>query len=85
MITSAINPPRNPPNQANPKRLKLNGVQQMIEDRTGAIWFASWTNEGACRLDGRTLINVTAARNAWSIITEIEAWGVAGPTLPPMP
>lgn len=44
----------------NPKMLKLNDVQQMLEDKTGAIWFASWTNEGVCRYDGRTLTNVTS-------------------------
>ena len=37
---------------ANAKVLKLNDVQQMLEDRTGAIWFASWNNEGVCRHDG---------------------------------
>ncbi len=46
---------------ANPKRLKLNDVQQVIEDRTGAIWLASWIQEGACRFDGKTLTNITAA------------------------
>jgi streptogramin lyase len=44
----------------NAKMLTLKDVQQMLEDNTGAIWFASWNNEGACRYDGRTLTDITA-------------------------
>lgn len=44
----------------NAKMLTLKDVQQMLEDKTGAIWFASWKNEGACRYDGRTLTDITA-------------------------
>ena len=44
----------------NAKMLTLKDAQQTLEDKTGAIWFASWNNEGACRFDGRTLTDITA-------------------------
>jgi len=39
----------------NEKKLKLNSVSAILQDRSGKIWFASWNNEGACSYDGRSI------------------------------
>lgn len=42
---------------SNKKALRLNVIQEMIEDSTGDIWFASWNTEGVARYNGKELIN----------------------------
>ena len=44
----------------NAKMLILKDVQQILEDKTRAIWFASWNNKGAYRYDGRKRTNITS-------------------------
>ncbi|MBL4755973.1 MAG: hypothetical protein JKY52_20570 [Flavobacteriales bacterium] len=41
--------------------LSLNGLNDIIEDKNGNIWFASWATaaEGACRYDGKSLTQFT--------------------------
>jgi len=41
----------------NKNGLGLKRVEDILEDKNGNMWFASWDNEGICRFDGKSLTN----------------------------
>jgi len=47
----------------NKNGLKLKRVESILEDKSGNIWFASWDNEGVCRLDGKSLLSIAPPGN----------------------
>ena len=48
----------------NNNNLKLNAVQEIMEDKSGNIWFTTWF-EGVCRYDGKSITNYKPNGEVW--------------------